>query len=86
VLSVVIVGDLIPDSLLGGVIADMKEGDVRFGVGWGAQSGYARRKERELGEFHGLPPEGHGLARFFCPRCELNLSRLWATVKATDRK
>ena len=59
--GVVIVGDLVPDRLLGGVVADMKDGDVRFGVGWGAQSADARRKERELAKFHGLPPEGREL-------------------------
>ena len=56
VLGVVIVGDLVPDRLLRGVVADMKDSDVRFGVGWGAQSADARRKERELAKFHGLPP------------------------------
>ena len=47
--GVVIVGDLLPNRLLSRVFADMKDGDVRIGVGRGAQSGRGRPRGLRVG-------------------------------------
>jgi hypothetical protein len=60
-LAIVILGDLVPDGLLGGIVADMKDGDVRFGVSGRRQRGEASRGKRELAKIHGFPPKGSGL-------------------------
>ena len=59
--GVVILGDLVPDRFLGGVVANVKDSDLGIGESRGGQRGEASRSERELAKIHGFPPKGSGL-------------------------
>src|SRR6185437_15266470 len=82
--GVVVVGDLIPDRLLGGVLAHMEDGDgLVGGERRDRQPGPAGGRDGEMTKTHGLLPLGIACPGdcSFSPRYKLNLSRLPGSVK-----